>query len=61
MTRLPADEPESTMTPEMVADVARAIKPEILYPYHYNDTDPQQLVTLLRDRPEIEVRIRPLR
>lgn len=53
--------PESTMTPEMVADVARAIKPKILYPYHYNDTDPQQLVTLLRDRPEIEVRIRPLR
>jgi L-ascorbate metabolism protein UlaG (beta-lactamase superfamily) len=52
---------DSTMTPEMVADVARAIKPKILYPYHYRDTDPQQLVTLLRDTPEIEVRIRPLR
>ncbi|MGE4559256.1 MAG: MBL fold metallo-hydrolase [Desulfobulbus sp.] len=53
--------PDSTMTPEMVADVARAIKPKILYPYHYKDTDPQRLVTLLRDSPEIEVRIRPLR
>ena len=49
------------MTPEMVADVARAIKPKILYPYHYKDTDPEQLVTLLKDIPEIEVRIRPLR
>nr|WP_321465306.1 MBL fold metallo-hydrolase [uncultured Desulfobulbus sp.] len=53
--------PDSTMTPEMVADVARAIKPKILYPYHYKDTDPEQLVTLLKDIPEIEVRIRPLR
>ena len=53
--------PDSTMTPAMVADVARAIKPKILYPYHYKDTDPRQLVNLLRDMPEIEVRIRPLR
>jgi len=49
-----------TMTPEMVADAARAIGPKILYPYHFGDTDATQLVTLLRDRPEIEVRIRPL-
>jgi len=53
--------PDSTMSPKMVADVARAIKPKILYPYHYRETDPQELVTLLKDRPEIEVRIRPLR
>nr|WP_321467434.1 MBL fold metallo-hydrolase [uncultured Desulfobulbus sp.] len=50
-----------TMTPEMVADAARAFRPRILYPYHYGDTDPQRLVTLLADAPEIEVRIRPLR
>ena len=50
-----------TMTPEMVADAARAFRPRILYPYHYGDTDPQRLVELLRDRPDIEVRIRPLR
>ena len=24
-----------TMTPEMVADAAKAFKPKILYPYHY--------------------------
>ncbi len=50
-----------TMTPEMVADVARAFRPRILYPYHYGDTDPQRLVELLRDQPDIEVRIRPMR
>ncbi len=47
-----------TMTPEMVADAARAFKPKILYPYHFGETDPARLVELLRDTPEIEVRIR---
>lgn len=50
-----------TMTPEMVADAARAFKPRILYPYHYGETDPNRLIALLKDTPEIEVRIRPLR
>lgn len=50
-----------TMTPEMVADAARAIRPAILYPYHYGDTDPQRLVDLLAEDETIEVRIRPLR
>jgi len=49
-----------TMTPEMVADAAKAFKPKILYPYHYGQTDPQQLVNLLKDE-NIEVRIRKLR
>jgi L-ascorbate metabolism protein UlaG (beta-lactamase superfamily) len=49
-----------TMTPEMVADAARAFKPRILYPYHYGDTDPDKLVKLLKDS-GIEVRIRNLR
>ena len=49
-----------TMTPEMVADAARAIRPKILYPYHFGSTDPSQLVALLREHPEIEVRIRRL-
>ena len=47
-----------TMTPEMVADAARAFKPKILYPYHFGQTDPARLVALLKDQPEIEVRIR---
>lgn len=46
-----------TMTPEMVADAARAIKPKILYPYHYGDTDTNQLVKLLKGT-GIDVRIR---
>jgi L-ascorbate metabolism protein UlaG (beta-lactamase superfamily) len=49
-----------TMTPDMVADLARALKPRILYPYHYGNTDPQRLVELLADTPEIQVRIRPV-
>ena len=47
-----------TMTPEMVADAARAFKPKILYPYHFGKTDTAGLVALLKDHPEIEVRIR---
>ncbi len=48
-----------TMTPEMVADGARAFKPKIVYPYHFGDTDPARLVELLKDEP-IEVRIRKM-
>jgi len=49
-----------TMTPEMVADAARAIRPKILYPYHYGDTDASRLVKLLQGEKDIEVRIRKL-
>jgi L-ascorbate metabolism protein UlaG (beta-lactamase superfamily) len=49
-----------TMTPEMVADAAQAFRPRILYPYHYGDTDPAELVEQLKDDPEIEVRIRQM-
>jgi len=47
-----------TMTPEMVADAARAIRPKVLYPYHYGNTDTGELVRLLGDEKDIEVRIR---
>jgi L-ascorbate metabolism protein UlaG (beta-lactamase superfamily) len=49
-----------TMTPEMVADAARAFKPKVLYPYHFGKTDTARLVALLQDHPEIEVRIRKM-
>jgi L-ascorbate metabolism protein UlaG (beta-lactamase superfamily) len=49
-----------TMTPAMVADAARAFKPGILYPYHYGDTNPEELVNLLKGS-GIEVRIRNLK
>jgi L-ascorbate metabolism protein UlaG (beta-lactamase superfamily) len=48
------------MTPEMVADAARAFKPKVLYPYHYGKTDPSKLVVLMKDTPEVEVRIRQM-
>jgi L-ascorbate metabolism protein UlaG (beta-lactamase superfamily) len=47
-----------TMTPEMVADAARAFRPRILYPYHYGQTDPQALVRLLAGEEGIDVRVR---
>jgi L-ascorbate metabolism protein UlaG (beta-lactamase superfamily) len=50
-----------TMTPEMVADAAKAFRPKILYPYHYGDTDPAKLTELLKDAPGIEVRIRKMK
>jgi L-ascorbate metabolism protein UlaG (beta-lactamase superfamily) len=49
-----------TMTPEMVADAAKAFKPKVLYPYHYHfgKTDLPKLVELMRNTPEVEIRIR---
>jgi L-ascorbate metabolism protein UlaG (beta-lactamase superfamily) len=47
-----------TMTPEMVADAAKAIQPKILYPYHFGNTDTSQLVDLMKGEEGIEVRIR---
>jgi hypothetical protein len=44
----------------MVADAAKAFKPKILYPYHFGRTNPQELVKLLKDVENIEVRIRKL-
>ena len=50
-----------TMTPEMVADAARAFRPAILYPYHFGETDTSQLVRLLADETDIDVRIRDMK
>jgi len=49
-----------TMTPEMVADAARTVRPKILYPYHFGDTDTSKLTDLLKDSTDIEVRIRDM-
>jgi len=48
------------MTPEMVASAVRTFKPKILYPYHYGDTDTNQLLQLLKDFPDTVVRIRKM-
>jgi L-ascorbate metabolism protein UlaG (beta-lactamase superfamily) len=50
-----------TMTPEMVADAARAFKPKVLYPYHYGKTEPSKLIELMKDTPEVEIRIRKMK
>ena len=50
-----------TMTPEMVADAAKVLKPKILYPYHYSETDTSKLLDLLKDSKGIEVRIRNMK
>jgi L-ascorbate metabolism protein UlaG (beta-lactamase superfamily) len=50
-----------TMTPEMVADAARAFKPKVLYPYHFGQTDTSELVKQLKGVKEVEVRIRKMK
>lgn len=57
---LPMNQP-FTMTPEQVADVAKAMQPKILYPYHFGNTDTGALAELLKDEKGIEVRIRELK
>jgi L-ascorbate metabolism protein UlaG (beta-lactamase superfamily) len=49
-----------TMTPEMVADAVNGFKPAVLYPYHYGKTDVSQIVELLKDNKDVEVRIRKM-
>lgn len=49
-----------TMTPEMCANAAKMFRPKILYPYHFGETNTDELVNLLKDTPGIEVRIRKL-
>lgn len=47
-----------TMTPEQCATAAKMFSPKVLFPYHYGETEIQQLADLLSDT-DIEVRIRP--
>ena len=56
---IPVNQPY-TMTVPQAANAARMIKPHILYPYHYGDTEIGELKEALKDEPMIEVRIRQL-
>lgn len=49
-----------TMTPEMVVSAVEMIKPRILYPYHYGNTNTEDLLKLMVDKTFCEVRIREL-
>ncbi len=50
-----------TMTPEMVADAAKAFQPKVLYPYHTGETDTSEIIALLKNEKNIEVRIRRMK
>jgi len=45
----------------MVADAAKAIKPKVLYPYHYGNTDTSMLIDLMKGSKDIQVRIRNMK
>ncbi len=47
-----------TMNPEMVVDAVKAFKPTILYPYHYDRKMLAELTELMKQEPEVELRIR---
>jgi L-ascorbate metabolism protein UlaG (beta-lactamase superfamily) len=49
-----------TMTPEMLVEAAKMVKPKVLYPYHTGDTDLDRVDELLDWVPGMEVRIRPM-
>lgn len=57
---MPMNQPY-TMTPEQVADLAKAMRPKILYPYHFGNTNTAALVDLMKDEKGIEVRVRELK
>ena len=50
-----------TMTPAMVASAAKMFNPKVLYPYHYGNTDTRELLALLKNRNDMDVRIRNLK
>ena len=49
--------PPYTMTPEQLARAAKTIKPKVLFPYHYGQTDVSVIPSLLKGE-KIDVRIR---
>jgi len=49
-----------TMSPEMVVEATKLFHPDILYPYHFGNTDTNILLELMKNQNETEVRIRKL-
>ncbi len=56
---LPMNQPY-TMTPKQLAAAVRMIKPKVVYPYHYGDSDLSGLPKLLKGVRGTELRIRRL-
>lgn len=57
---LPMNQPY-TMTVKQVAEVIKTVKPKIVYPYHFSDTDTSKLISLTKNIKDVEVRIRNLK
>lgn len=53
---LPCNQP-FTMTPDQLINAAKMVKPKVLFPYHYGNTDVSRIPELLKDD-GIDVRIR---
>ena len=53
---LPCNQP-FTMTPEQLRHAVEMVKPRVLFPYHYGDTDPNAILEALEGL-DVEVRIR---
>ena len=49
-----------TMSPEMAADAVNMLNPKILYPYHFGNTDVNELLKLLKGRKDIDIRVRKM-
>lgn len=56
---LPMNQPY-TMLPKQVAEAALLIKPKVLYPYHFGNTDVKELQKLLENQKDIKVKIRKM-
>jgi L-ascorbate metabolism protein UlaG (beta-lactamase superfamily) len=50
-----------TMTPDMVVSAVDMIKPKVLYPYHYGNTDTNELLKLMKGKDFCEVKIRKMK
>ena len=53
---MPCNQPY-TMTPAQLRHAAEMVRPRVLYPYHYGDTDPNAIIEALEGL-DIDVRIR---
>lgn len=49
-----------TMTPEMAADAVNMLNPKIFYPYHFGNTNVNELLELLKDKKDMEIRVRKM-
>lgn len=47
-----------TMPPGEAAECVRAFEPKVVYPYHYRGSDLNAFTSALKDKPNIEIRLR---